>query len=59
MYSFSFALIRSLLAGIATAKVCVNNTVSITISARQTIFGNLATPQFTSEAFTFVVNPIK
>jgi hypothetical protein len=44
---------------IATAKVCINATVPVTISAREATFGKLATPQTNQDAIYFALKNTK
>jgi hypothetical protein len=55
MYPHPFAALW-LLASVAAAKVCINATVPVTISAREATFGNLATPQTNVDAIAFALN---
>jgi len=49
------ALLLVILAGSAAAKVCINQTVTVDISARTGVF-NIALPQTNLDATTFIQN---
>lgn len=58
MYSYALSVLP-LLASVATAHVCINATVPVTITAREATFGNLATPQTNQDAIYFALNETK
>lgn len=55
MYLSSVTALALLLAAPAAAKECINQTIPVTISARQPVF-NLAVPQDNLEVTDFILN---